>query len=140
MPRTEKGYPTRWRPDKIPHYGIFSFEDIDKIADTLGNGSRIDRHWLRAKLSGIGFKYELECQALVVPPFSEQRSQFTKIRNAADELLRHLFAKSHAQDRVVQSGHFWEMPNAIRKPLRRETEIEVRVLVNGGAKLVQRAE
>ncbi len=112
----------------MPTYRIFSSEGIDEIANTLGNVSRIDTHWLWTELLGIAYRYELECQALTNPSFSEQRSQFKKIQNAADVLLKHLFDEDHAQGRVVQSGHFWEMPKALLKPLRQATEIEVRVL------------
>jgi hypothetical protein len=81
-----------------------------------------------AELPVIAYKYEQEHQASVEPSLSMQQSQFTKIRNAADELLKHIFAEGRIDNRIVQRGHFRELPEAIRAPLERATEIEARTL------------
>ncbi len=128
MPKTEKGQITRWRPAQLPSHKLCSLRDIVEIAHTLGNVSRGGKHQLLAELPVIAYKYEQEHQASVEPPLSMQRSQFTKIRNAADELLRHLFAEGRGQDHVAQSGHFRELPEALRVPLERATEIEAQTL------------
>ncbi len=125
---TEEAHIDRWRPAQLPSHKLCSLEDIDEIANTLGNVSRIGKRRLLVKLPIIAYRYEQERQALLKPPLSEQRSQFTKVRNAADELLRHLFAEGRAQDRVAQSGHFWELPEALRAPLERATEVEAQAL------------
>ena len=90
--------------------------------------SRIGRLRLLAELPIIAYMYEQERRASAEPSISMKRLQFDKIRKAADELLRHLFAERSAQDRKVQSGHFWELPASIRAPLERATEIEARRL------------
>lgn len=128
MPKTEKGHIARWRPAQLPSHNLCSLKDIDEIANTLGNVSRIGKRRLLVELPIIAYRYEQERQTSLEPPLSEQQSQFTKIGNAADELLRHLFAEGRAQDHVAQSGHFWELPEAIRAPLERTTEIEARTL------------
>ncbi len=128
MPKTERGHTGRWHPAQLPSHKLCSLEDINEIADTLGNVSRIGRHRLLAKLPVIAYKYEQEHQASVEPSLSMQQSQFTKIRNAADALLKHIFAEGRTDNRIVQSGHFWELPEAIRAPLERATEIEARTL------------
>lgn len=125
---TEEAHIDRWRPAQLPSHGLFSSKDIDKIANALGNLSRVGKNRLFTELPVIAYRYEQERQALAEPPFSQQRSQFTKIQNAAEELLRHLFAEGRGQDHVAQSGHFWEMPEVIRAPLERATEIEARTL------------
>lgn len=128
MPKTEKGHIARWRPAKLPSHTLCSLRDIVEISRTLGNVSRVGRHQLLAELPIIAYKYEQERQELLKPPLSEQQPQFTKIQNAAGELLRHLFAEGRAQDHISQSGHFWKLPEAIRAPLERATEIEARTL------------
>ena len=125
---TEETHIDRWRPAKLPSHALCSLRDIVEISRTLGNVSRVGRHQLLAELPVIAYKYEQERQELLEPPLSEQQSQFTKIQNAAGELLRHLFAEGRAQDHIAQSGHFWKLPEAIRAPLERATEIEARTL------------
>lgn len=128
MPKTEKGHTGRWHPAQLPSHKLCSLRDIIEISRTLGNVSRVGRRQLLDELPVIAYTYEQERQASVEPSLSMQRSQFTKIRNAADKLLKHIFAKGHTDDRVVQSGHFRELPEAIRVPLERATEIEARTL------------
>ena len=128
MLKTEKGHVARWRPAKLPSHTLCSLRDIVEISRTLGNVSRVGRHQLLAELPVIAYKYEQENRASVDPSLSMQQSQFTNIRNAADELVRHLFAEGRTDIRVVQSGHFRELPEAIRAPLERATEIEARTL------------
>ena len=128
MPKTEKGHIARWRPAQLPSHALCSLRDIVEISRTLGNVSRVGRHQLLAELPVIAYKYEQENRASVEPPLSMQRSQFTKIQNAADELVKHLFAEGCTDNRIVQSGHFRELPEAIRAPLERATEIEARTL------------
>ncbi len=99
MAKTEKGHIARWHPAQLPSHKLCSLRDIVEISRTLGNVSRVSRHQLLAELPVIAYKYEQERQELLEPPLSEQQSQFTKIRNAADELLRHLFAEGRGQQR-----------------------------------------
>ncbi len=128
MAKTEKGHIARWHPAQLPSHTLCSLEDIDEIANTLGNVSRIGKLRLLAELPVIAYKYEQEHQASVEPSLSMQQSQFTKIRNAADELLKHIFAEGRIDNRIEQRGHFRELPEAIRVPLERATEDEARTL------------
>ncbi len=125
---TEETHIDRWRPAKFPSHTLCSLRDIVEISRTLGNVSRASRHQLLADLPIIAYKYEQEHQELLEPPLSKQQSQLTKIQNAAGELLRHLFVEGRAQDHIAQGGHFRELPEAIRAPLERATEIEARTL------------
>lgn len=125
---TEDAHIARWRPAQLPSHTLCSLRDIVEISRTLGNVSRVGRHQLLAELPVIAYKYEQENRASVEPSLSMQQSQFTNIRNAADELVRHLFAEGCTDNSVVQSGHFRELPEAIRAPLERATEIEARTL------------